>query len=61
MVLNDLKEQISKALVDSQLPIDAIYFVMKDIFKDVEQLYYLELQKEIGKAQQKENKKESEK
>ena len=61
MVLNDLKEQISKTLISSQLPIDAIYFVIKDIFKEVEQLYYLELQKETEKAQQKENKKESEK
>ena len=61
MVLNDLKEQISKILISSQLPIDAIYFVIKDIFKEVEQLYYLELQKEAEKVQQKENKKESEK
>lgn len=61
MVLNDLKERISKILISSQLPIDAIYFVIKDIFKEVEQLYYLELQKETEKAQQKESKKESEK
>lgn len=61
MILNDLKEEISKALINSQLPIDAIYFVIKDIFKEVEQLYYLELQKETEKAQQKEDKKESEK
>ncbi len=61
MLLNDLKEKISEIIMNSRLPVDAIYFVIKDIFKEVEQLYYLELQKETEKAQQKENKKESEK
>lgn len=61
MILNDLKEKISEVITNSHLTIDAIYFVMKDIFNEVEQLYYLELQKEMEKAQQKEDKKESEK
>ena len=60
MLLNSLKEKISKIIIDSHLSIDAIYFVVKDIFKEVEQLYYLELQKENEKTQ-KENEKESDK
>lgn len=61
MMLSDLREQISSAIINSHLPVDAVYFVIKDIFKEVEQLYYLELQKEAEKARQKEDKKESEK
>ena len=60
MVLSDLKEKISQALIDSHLSIDAIYFVIKDIFKDIEQLYYLELQKE-NKGENEEVQKESDK
>lgn len=60
MVLSDLKEKISQTLIDSHLSIDAIYFVIKDIFKDIEQLYYLELQKE-NKDENEEVQKESDK
>ena len=48
MVLNELRQNISNTINDSHLSIDAIYFVLKDIYKEVEQLYYLECQKEIN-------------
>lgn len=61
MILAEFKKQLSEMIVNSHLSIDAIYFVLKDLLNEVEQLYNIELQKEIEKAQQKEDKKESEK
>ena len=51
MVLNELRQNISNTINDSHLSIDAIYFVLKDIYKEVEQLYYLECQKEINNTE----------
>ena len=31
MMLSDLREQISSAIINSHLPVDAVYFVIKDI------------------------------
>lgn len=60
MMLNDLREQISSTIINSHLPIDAIYFVLKDILKEVEQLYYIEVQKENEKNKKEEENKEPE-
>lgn len=47
MILNELKQQISEVINNAHLSIDAVYFVMKDIFGEVEKLYFSELQREI--------------
>lgn len=46
MILNDFKQRISNIINNSGLSIEAIYYVFKDIFIEIEKLYFLELQKE---------------
>lgn len=46
MILNNFRQQISDIINNANLSIDAVYFVMKDIFGEIEKLYYLQLQKE---------------
>ena len=41
MILNELRQQISEVINNAHLSIDAVYFVMKDIFEEVERLYFL--------------------
>lgn len=50
MILNDFKQQISSIINNSGLSIEAIYYVLKDIFIEIEKLYFLELQKEQKEA-----------
>ena len=46
MLLNDLKIQIINYLNTSNLPIDAIYYVMKEVLSEVETTYNEVLQQE---------------
>ena len=46
MKLNNFKEKIILDINESQLTIDGIYFVMKDIMNEITLLYNHELQKE---------------
>lgn len=39
MVLKDFRKQIENVINQSELPIDAVYFVFKDIFNEVTQIY----------------------
>ena len=48
MLLNDLKNQIVKTINDSNLSIDAIYYVMKDIMNEVISQYNIVLQQEAA-------------
>lgn len=50
MLLNDLKNQIVKTINDSNLSIDAIYYVMKDIMNEIISQYNVVLQQEAAAA-----------
>lgn len=54
LMLNNLKQQIVNLIGESRLPIDAVYFILKDIYIEIETLY----QQEIIKEQQQKNEKE---
>lgn len=43
-----LKETINKVIVDSSLDIGAIYFILKDIFTEIENLYYARINQELA-------------
>lgn len=40
------KEKINYVIQNSDLDIGAVYFILKDIFGDIEKLYYAQLNKE---------------
>ena len=42
-----LKEAINSTIQKSNLDIGAIYFIFKDIFKEIEMLYYTQINKEL--------------
>lgn len=42
-----LKEQINYAIQNSGLDIGATYFILKDIFSDIEKMYYGQINKEL--------------
>lgn len=42
-----LKEQINYAISNSGLDIGAAYFILKDIFSDVEKMYYAQINREF--------------
>lgn len=46
MILNDFKNQIIEVINSSNLTIDGIYYVMKDIMYDITNQYNILLQKE---------------
>lgn len=39
MILRDFRKQLEKVINESGLPIDAIYFVLKDILNEATQIY----------------------
>ena len=39
MILRDFRKQIEDIINQSSLPIDAIYFILKDILNEVTQIY----------------------
>jgi len=43
-----LREQINYAIQNSELDIGAAYFIVKDIFQSLEQLYYAQINKELS-------------
>ena len=43
MKLEKLRKQISEDIVNSHLEVDCIYYVLKDIFREIEDTYYLYL------------------
>ena len=46
MILRNLRKQIEDIINQSGLPIDAIYFVLKDILNEVTEIYNNEIAKE---------------
>lgn len=43
MILRDTRRNIEKILNESGLPIDAIYFIIKDIYNEVIEIYSNEI------------------
>lgn len=39
MILRDFRKQLEKVINESGLPIDAVYFVLKDILNEATQIY----------------------
>lgn len=60
MILKDFRKQIEDIINQSGLSIDAVYFVLKDIFNEVTQIYVdatreEELQAALKEQEEKEN------
>ena len=51
MILNDFKNNLVKNIQESNLPIDAIYFVMKDIMNEVINTYNSVLEQKKNAAE----------
>ena len=58
MILRNLRKQIENTINQSGLPIDAIYFVLKDILNEVSEIYNNEVAKEEMQKIEQENSKE---
>lgn len=50
MMLDDFKNDIYRLINESTLPIDAVYYVMKDILNDVANAYNRQLEMERAAA-----------
>lgn len=61
MQLHELKEKIVKDINESNLPVDAVYFVLKEIINSVSLLYNEELQNKENENQEKINDRKEEK
>ena len=48
-----LKESINAVIQKSELDIGAVYFILKDIFKEVEILYYSQINRELAEESEK--------
>ena len=58
MILRNFRKQIENIINQSGLPIDAIYFVVKDILNEVSEIYNNEVTKEEMQKIEQENSKE---
>jgi len=54
MQLNDLKNNIAQIINDSNLPVDAVYYVMKDIMNELTVVYNRQIEIENAAAAQSE-------
>lgn len=43
--MEELRESLINLINSSQLPLDAKYYVLKDVFREVDKVYYDELKK----------------
>lgn len=46
MILNDLKDKVISTINESKLPIDAVYYVMKDIMTEIAVAYSQAIEEE---------------
>lgn len=44
--MNSLKEELVKAINDSQLSLECVYYVLKDLYRDIEKGYLTLLQQQ---------------
>ena len=49
MILRDFRKQLEKVINESGLPIDAVYFVLKDILNEATQIYENTIREEYYK------------
>ena len=50
MIFRNFRKQIENIINQSGLPIDAIYFVLKDVLAEVSEIYQKEMSKEDEEA-----------
>ena len=50
MIFRNFRKQIENIINQSGLPIDAIYFVLKDVLAEVSEIYHKEMSKEDQEA-----------
>ena len=50
MIFRNFRKQIENIINQSGLPIDAIYFVLKDVLAEVSEIYQREMSKEDQEA-----------
>lgn len=48
--MEQLKQQLLQLVNNSQLPLEAIYYVVKDFYRDVDDAYRQALQQQIAQA-----------
>ena len=48
--MEELKNTLVKALNENQLPLDCKYYIVKDIFREIHELYYTELRRKESEA-----------
>ena len=53
MILRDLRKNIEDIVNQSNLSIDCIYFVFKDLMNEIENIYNQEIQREFIEQQKK--------
>lgn len=53
MELENLKNKIKEDIINSQLRIDCVYYVLKDVFRDISDTYNAYLIQEKQKEQEK--------
>ena len=58
LVLKDFRKKCEDLINNSQLPIDAVYFVLKDVFNEVADIYNQEIQKEEENKRQQQQEEE---
>ena len=51
-----LKESINALIQKSGMDIGAVYFILKDVFREIETLYYSQINREIMEESKEENK-----
>jgi cytochrome c oxidase assembly protein Cox11 len=50
----NFKNNLEKLIADSNLNIGVVYYIMKDVSKEVEELYYQQINYELAKIQEEE-------
>lgn len=58
--INFFKKNIANVISNSQLPVGVLYYVLKDVFKEIETLYENTLQKEADEIRKEAEKAEAE-
>lgn len=52
--MEELRNKIINAINESKLPVDCIYYLIKDVYREVADLYQLSMQKQEKEVQQEE-------
>lgn len=61
MVLRDLRKNIENVVNQSNLSIDCIYFVFKDLMNEIENIYSQEIQREFIEQQKRKDEEDNNK